>query len=68
MSPVENTPKRWTASELRKLPPDQRAAILEAAAAVAEQEYRDTPELTAFEAFGNDDLFGDSANGEKAIS
>jgi len=50
--------KRWTASELRKLPLDQRAAILEAAAALAEPEYRNNPELTAFEAFGKDDLYG----------
>jgi hypothetical protein len=48
--------KRWTAAELRKLPPEQRDAILEAAAALAEEEYRNNPELTAFEAFGKDDL------------
>lgn len=52
--------KRWTASELRKLPPDQRDAILAAAAALAEQEYRTNRELTAFEAFGKDDLHGES--------
>jgi hypothetical protein len=39
--------KRWTAAELRKLPKDQRDAILEAAAALAEEEYRINPELTA---------------------
>ena len=47
--------KRWTAAELRKLPPAQRDAILEAAAALAEIEYRTNPELTAFEAFGKED-------------
>lgn len=56
--------KRWTATELRKLPPAERDAIMEAAAALAEKEYRDNPELTAFEAFGKDDLYGDSSNTE----
>jgi acyl-CoA reductase-like NAD-dependent aldehyde dehydrogenase len=46
---VEN--KRWTAAELRKLPPAERDAIMEAAAALAEEEYRNNPELTAYEAF-----------------
>jgi hypothetical protein len=41
----------WTAAELRKLPPEQRDAVMEAAAALAEQDYRTNPELTAFEAF-----------------
>ena len=58
------TGKRWTAAELRKLPPAERDAIMEAAAALAEQEYRNNPELTAFEAFGKDDLYGDSSNTE----
>jgi hypothetical protein len=52
--------KNWTASELRKLPPEQRDAILEAAAALAEEIYRDNPALTDFEAFGEDELYGDS--------
>lgn len=56
--------KRWKASELRKLPPEQRDAILEAAAIQAEEDYRNNPELTAFEAFGKDDLYGDSANAQ----
>jgi len=46
--------RRWKASELRKLPPDQRDVILEEAAVKAENDYRNDPELTAFEAFGND--------------
>ena len=50
------TNRRWTAAELRKMPPKERDAILEAAAALAEEEYRNNPELTAFEAFGKDDL------------
>jgi hypothetical protein len=44
--------KQWTAAELRKLPASQRDAILEAAAAAAEEDYRTDPELTAFEASG----------------
>jgi len=58
------TNRRWTATELRKLPPKERDAILEAAAALAEEEYRNNPELTAFEAFGKDDLHGDSSSTE----
>jgi hypothetical protein len=59
-----STVKRWTAAELRRLPPAERDAILEAAAALAEEEYRNNPELTAFEAFGKDDLYGESSNTE----
>jgi hypothetical protein len=44
--------KRWTATELRRLPAEQRDRILAEAAALAEEEYRNNPELTAFEAFG----------------
>lgn len=54
--------KRWKASELRKLPPEQRDAILEAAALQAEEDYRNNRELTAFEAFGEDDLYVNSAD------
>ena len=56
--------RRWTASELRKLPAHERDAILLAAAVLAEPEYRNNPELTAFEAFGKDDLHGESSNTE----
>ncbi len=54
--------KTWKASELRKLPPEQRDAILEAAAIPAEQDYRTDRELTAFEAYGKDDLLGHSSS------
>ncbi len=47
--------RRWTATELRKVSQEQRDAIMEAAAALAEGEYRSNAELTAFEAFGKDD-------------
>jgi hypothetical protein len=56
--------KRWTAAELRKLPATERDAIMEAAAILAEKDYRNNPELIAFEAFGKDDLYGESANSE----
>ncbi len=52
--------KNWSAAELRKLPADQRDAILEAAAALAEEIYRHDPSLTDFEAFGEEDLYGES--------
>ena len=52
--------KTWTAAELRRLPAEQRDAILEAQAALAEEIYRNNPELTDFEAFGEDDLYGES--------
>lgn len=54
------TEKNWTAGELRKLPADQRDAILAAAAALAEDLYRNDPELTDFEAFDEEDLYGES--------
>ena len=48
---------------MRKLPPYEREAILEAAAAALEEEYRTNRSLTDFEAFGPQDLHGDSSNG-----
>jgi hypothetical protein len=50
----------WKASELRKLSAEERDAILATAAALAEREYRCQPQLTDFEAFGEDDLHGES--------
>jgi hypothetical protein len=52
----------WTAAELRRLPPDQRDAALAAAAERAAQDYHRDPALTAFEAFGLEDLYGDNAD------
>jgi hypothetical protein len=54
--------RQWTAAELRKLSPEERNAILEAAATLAESDYCNRVDLTAFDAFGKDDLYGDSAN------
>ena len=55
---------RWTARELRKLPPHERDQVLEAAAKSAESEYRSDRDLTSFEAFGKDDLHGESSDSE----
>lgn len=52
----------WTAAELRRLPPDQRDAILAAAAERAADDYRYDADLTAFEAFGKEDLHGRSSD------
>jgi hypothetical protein len=53
--------ERLTATELRKLPTVERDAVLAAAAALAENEYRTNPRLSDFEAFGEDDLHGESS-------
>jgi hypothetical protein len=58
------TGKRWTAGELRKLPAAERDAILAEQAALLEDEYRNNPELTAFDAFGDKDLYADSSETE----
>ncbi len=58
------TCKRWTAAELRRLPAHEREVVLQAVAELAEAEYRTNPELTAFEAFGKDDLHADRASTE----
>ena len=60
--PIGST--QMTASELMKLPRAQRAAILESAAAAAEEDYRFDSALTAFDAFGEGDLHGGSASTE----
>lgn len=53
MSKILLDPKTrlWTATELRRLPPEERDAILFAAAQLAESDYRHDESLTAFEAF-----------------
>jgi hypothetical protein len=66
MDAENHTPpdRRWRAAGLRDLPPAERDAILEAAAALAEGDHRRDLQLTAFEAFGEDDLHGDSSSTE----
>ncbi len=59
-----STRVRWTAHELRKLPAQERDQILEAAAKSAEVEYRSNRDLTDFEAFGKDDIHGESSDSE----
>ena len=63
LPPEESEPsseRRWTAQELLKLPPSERDHILAAQAALAEQVYRSDPELTNFEAFGDEDFFDET--------
>jgi len=57
-----NLGTRLSAKELRRLPEAERDAILAAAAGRAEPEYRTSRELTSFEAFGKEDLRGESAS------
>jgi hypothetical protein len=54
---VEPTPpaRGLTATELRRRPRSERQAILAAAAALAEADYRDNSELTAFDAFAEEE-------------
>lgn len=52
----------WSAAELRRLPPAERDAALAAAAERAASDYSHDRALTAFEAFGSEDLHGDSAD------
>ncbi|HTK74604.1 MAG TPA: hypothetical protein VL371_05050 [Gemmataceae bacterium] len=56
--------RNWTAAELRRLPREQQDAILAVAAAAAENDYRRDSDLTAFEAFGEEDLHGESSDSQ----
>lgn len=60
-APESKLATRWTASELRKLPRAQRQAVLAAAAALAEEDYRSDKELTGFEAFSEEESDDDDA-------
>ena len=48
----------WRAAEIGRLSIDQRDILLAASATVAAKEYETNIELTAFDAFGEDDLYG----------
>ena len=61
---IVNPGQRLSVSELRKLPLEERNAILEAQAALAEPIYRHDPRVTDFEAFGENDLHGESSSAE----
>ena len=58
------SPHPLTAAEIRQLPAAERDALLAAAAAAAAQEYLSNPALTAFEAFGEEDLHGESSDSQ----
>lgn len=55
------SPARPSPAELRRMPAEQRDAILEAQAAEAEALYRHDPDLSGFDAVGEDDGDGDAS-------
>lgn len=55
---------RWTAEALRRLPVQQRDAILAAAAEAAAADYEGDASLTGFDAFGEQDLHADSSDAQ----
>ena len=63
-TPIVDSQRRWTAAELRRLPAEERDAILAAAAALAADEYRNDAALTAFDAFGEGDLYVHSSDAQ----
>ena len=54
--------QRLSVPELRKLPLQESNAILVVQAALAEAIYRNDPQMTDFEAFGENDLHGESSS------
>jgi hypothetical protein len=60
--PAETPATRLTPGELRRLPREQRQAILAAAAEMAEQDYLSDKELTGFEAFSEEELNDDESD------
>jgi hypothetical protein len=60
----DNKPPRTSLApgELRRIPREQRQAILGAAAELAEQDYRSDKELTGFEAFSEEELDDDESD------
>lgn len=59
---LQRRKRYWTAAELRRMLPEKRDAILAASVTSAEKEYRLETQLTAFEAFSEADLHGDSSD------
>lgn len=51
---------KLTAQDLLKLPLDERGKYLASMAAQAEEDYRSDPNLTGFEAFGEEDLYDET--------
>ena len=58
-TPTAASAARLTPAQLRRLPREQRQAILAAAAELAEPDYRSDKELTGFEAFSEEELDDD---------
>lgn len=56
------TAARISPSELRKMPREQRQAILAAAAEKAEEDYRSDKELTGFDAFSEEERDDDESD------
>src|SRR5713226_478438 len=52
----------FRAGELRRMPREQRQAILAAAAEMAEEDYRSDKELTGFEAFSEEERDDDESD------
>ena len=52
---------RYTPSELRMMPREERQAVLAAAAVLAEEDYRDDKELTGFDAFSEEEVDDDES-------
>ena len=63
-SPSQTAGRVWTAAELRRLPAAKRDAILIAAAKRAAPLYAADPELTAFEAFDDEENHGGGSNSQ----
>ena len=61
-APAAGPAGRLTPAELRRMPREQRQAVLAAAAEMAEQDYRSDKELTGFEAFSEEELDDDESD------
>ena len=51
----------YTPSELRRMPREERQAVLSAAAALAEEDYRNDKQLTGFDAFSEEEVDDDES-------
>jgi acyl-CoA reductase-like NAD-dependent aldehyde dehydrogenase len=63
-APITEARTHWTAAELRRLSAEERDRILSAAAELAAEEYQKDTALTAFEAFGEGDLYAYSSDSQ----
>jgi hypothetical protein len=52
---------RHTPSELRRMPREERQAVLAAAAVLAEEDYRNDKQLTGFDAFSEEEVDDDDS-------